>query len=60
MQHQPARPAPPRLPPAGQAADPKTHAVVRDYDAMIDAEEFMDSGSECYVDAQPALRHSVH
>ena len=39
---------------------PKTHAVVRDYDAMIDAEEFMDSGSECYVEAQPALRSSLH
>jgi hypothetical protein len=39
---------------------PKTHAVARDYDALIDAEEFMDSGSECYVDAQPALRRSVH
>jgi hypothetical protein len=39
---------------------PKTHAVVRDYDALIDAEEFMDSGCESYVEAQPALKHAVH
>jgi len=39
---------------------PKTHGTARDYDALIDAEEFMDSGSECYVEAQPALRLAVH
>ena len=38
---------------------PKTHNLVREYDAAIDAEEFMDSGSESYVDAQPALQ-SLH
>ncbi|MEZ5645925.1 MAG: hypothetical protein R3E94_11920 [Burkholderiaceae bacterium] len=39
---------------------PRTHAVVREFDALIDAEAFMDSGTDSYVDAQPALRHSVH
>lgn len=39
---------------------PKTHVVTRDYDAMIDAESFMDAGSECYAAAQPALQHAVH
>lgn len=38
---------------------PKTHALARDFDAVIDAEEFMDTGSELYVEAQPAL-HAVH
>jgi hypothetical protein len=42
---------------------PKTHTIdriaLRDYDAAIDAEEFMDSGVEYYAAAQPAL-HSVH
>jgi hypothetical protein len=42
---------------------PKTHTIdriaLRDYDAAIDAEEFMDSGVEYYAAAQPALR-SVH
>ena len=42
---------------------PKTHTIdriaLRDYDAAIDAEEFMDSGVEFYAAAQPALR-SVH
>lgn len=38
---------------------PKTHNLVREYDAAIDAEEFMDSGSESYVEAQPALQ-SLH
>jgi hypothetical protein len=42
---------------------PKTHSIhriaLRNYDAAIDAEEFMDSGSEFYADAQPAL-HAVH
>lgn len=43
---------------------PKTHNIepiaVRDYDAAIDAEEFMDSGVEFYAAAQPALQHAVH
>lgn len=43
---------------------PKTHSIkpitVRDYDAAIDAEEFMDSGIEYYASAQPALQHAVH
>jgi hypothetical protein len=43
---------------------PKTHTIdriaLRDYDAAIDAEEFMDSGSEYYASAQPALQHAVH
>ncbi len=29
------------------------------FDAVIEAEEFMDSGAELYVEAQPAL-HTVH
>lgn len=43
---------------------PKTHCIepiaVRDYDAAIDAEEFMDSGLEFYAAAQPALQSAVH
>jgi hypothetical protein len=43
---------------------PKTHSIeritVRDYDAAIDAEEFMDSGIEYYAAAQPALQLAVH
>ena len=43
---------------------PKTHSIdriaLRDYDAAIDAEEFMDSGVEYYAAAQPALQHAVH
>ena len=43
---------------------PKTHTIdriaLRDYDAQIDAEEFMDSGVEYYAAAQPALQHAVH
>ncbi len=39
---------------------PITHPLVRDYDAAIDAEEFMDSGVEYYAAAQPALQHAVH
>lgn len=43
---------------------PKTHRIepitVRDYDAAIDAEEFMGSGIEYYAAAQPALQHAVH
>ena len=42
---------------------PKTHSIdriaLRQYDAVIDAEEFMDSGIEAYVEAQPALQ-AVH
>lgn len=42
---------------------PKTHSIdriaLRDYDAVIDAEEFMDSGVEYYADAQPAI-HAMH
>jgi hypothetical protein len=43
---------------------PKTHTIdriaLRDYDAAIDADEFMDSGIEFYAAAQPALQHNVH
>ena len=43
---------------------PKTHTIdriaLRNYDAAIDAEEFMDSGVEFYAAAQPALQHAVH
>lgn len=38
---------------------PKTHGQMLDFDAVIDADDFMDSGSEFYADAQPAL-HAVH
>lgn len=42
---------------------PKTHGIdriaLREYDAEIDAEEFMDSGIEVYASAQPAL-HAFH
>ena len=42
---------------------PKTHGVdrviQREFDMVIDTEEFMDTGSEQYVHAQPAL-HAVH
>ncbi len=43
---------------------PKTHTIdriaLRDYDAAIDADEFMDSGVEFYAAAQPALQSAVH
>ncbi len=43
---------------------PKTHTIdriaLRDYDAAIDADEFMDSGVEFYAAAQPALQSTVH
>ncbi len=43
---------------------PKTHTIdriaLRDYDAAIDADEFMDSGVEFYAAAQPALQKTVH
>lgn len=42
---------------------PKTHAVdrviQRRFDAVIDAESFMESGSQTYVSAQPAF-YAVH
>ena len=42
---------------------PKTHGVdrviQREFDMVIDTEEFMDSGTEHYAHAQPAL-HAVH
>lgn len=38
---------------------PKIFDAARDFDAVIEAEEFMDSGAELYVEAQPAL-HTVH
>ncbi len=34
-------------------------AAARAYDAVIEAEDFIDSGSELYCDAQPALQ-AVH
>ncbi|MCU0941165.1 MAG: hypothetical protein MUE35_01280 [Hydrogenophaga sp.] len=33
--------------------------TIREFDAAIDSEEFMDSGIDAYVDAQPGLQ-SVH
>ena len=38
---------------------PKIFDAARDFDAVIEAEEFMDSGAELYMDAQPALQ-TVH
>ncbi len=38
---------------------PKTHGQVFEYDSVIDAEDFMDSGIDSYVEAQPALQ-AVH
>jgi hypothetical protein len=42
---------------------PKTHGmdrlIQREFDMVIDTEEFMDSGTELYSQAQPAL-HAVH
>ena len=42
---------------------PKTHGVdrviQRNFDMVIDTEEFMDTGTEHYATAQPAL-HAVH
>lgn len=42
---------------------PKTHGVdrviQRNFDMVIDTEEFMDTGTELYTHAQPAL-HAVH
>lgn len=42
---------------------PKTHGVdrviPRNFDMVIDTEEFMNTGSEFYAQAQPAL-HAVH
>jgi hypothetical protein len=43
---------------------PKTHTIdriaLREFDAVIDNEEFMDSGIDAYVEAQPALQLAVH
>ena len=35
---------------------PKIFDAARDFDAVIEAEEFMDSGAELYCEAQPALQ----
>lgn len=35
-------------------------AAAREFDAVIEAEDFMDSGSELYCEAQPALTAAVH
>lgn len=41
---------------------PKTHTIdriaLREYDALIDEETFMDTGADAYVQAQPALQHA--
>ncbi len=34
--------------------------AARDFDAMIEAEDFIDTGSELYCEAQPALQAAVH
>ena len=34
--------------------------AAREFDAVIEAEDFMDSGSELYREAQPALQAAVH
>ncbi|MFP5468037.1 MAG: hypothetical protein ACLGG8_11045 [Gammaproteobacteria bacterium] len=39
---------------------PRTHNLARDFDAQIDAESFMDAGSEAYAAAQPALQLAMH
>jgi hypothetical protein len=38
---------------------PKLYDTVRAFDALIEAEDFIDSGAEFYADAQPAMR-AVH
>jgi len=38
---------------------PKLFDSTREFDAVIDEEEFMDSGIELYTQAQPAL-HTMH
>lgn len=38
---------------------PKLYDTARAFDALIEAEVFMDSGAEFYADAQPAMR-AVH
>lgn len=38
---------------------PKLYDTARAFDALIEAEDFMDSGAEFYTDAQPAMR-AVH
>jgi hypothetical protein len=39
---------------------PKIFDAAREFDAVIEAEDFMDSGSELYCEAQPALTVAVH
>ena len=40
---------------------PKVYdAAARAFDAVIEAEDFMDTGSELYCQAQPALQAAVH
>lgn len=34
--------------------------AAREFDAVIEAEDFIDTGSELYSEAQPALRAAVH
>lgn len=34
--------------------------AARDFDARIEAEDFIDTGSELYCEAQPALQAAVH
>ena len=48
-----------KLRPLDKPLIPKIFDAAREFDAVIEAEEFMDSGAEWYVDAQPAL-HTVH
>ncbi|WP_174525281.1 hypothetical protein [Hydrogenophaga palleronii] len=35
-------------------------AAAREFDAVIEAEDFIDTGSELYCVAQPALQGAVH
>ncbi|MBD3893782.1 hypothetical protein [Hydrogenophaga sp.] len=35
---------------------PKTHGVAQAFDATLDSQDFMDSGSNPYLRAQPALQ----
>jgi hypothetical protein len=43
---------------------PKTHTIdriaLRDFDAVIDNEGFMDCGNDAYAKAQPALQLAMH
>ncbi|MDP2263503.1 MAG: hypothetical protein Q8K24_10145 [Hydrogenophaga sp.] len=38
---------------------PKLYDTVRAFDALIEAEDFIDGGAEFYTEAQPAMR-AVH